>query len=165
MGHSFAANRNERPDDIVTATELIRSFVDIVSKNGNLLIGIGPDPDGTIPEVQQAPLRGLGEWMAVNRDAVIGSRPWTTAAGTTFEGTQMRYTRKGSDVFAFLLELPGTRRFTLRGVDIRDVDGVELLGDPAALDFSTIDGRLSVELPPQVPVSATYVLRLAGVAG
>ncbi|MGO4200526.1 hypothetical protein AB4Z09_01970 [Rhodococcus sp. TAF43] len=77
----------------------------------------------------------------------------------------MRYTRKGSDVFVFLLELPGTRRFTLRGVDIRDVDGVELLGDPAALDFSTIDGQLSVELPPQVSVSATYVLRLAGAAG
>ncbi|BCN48254.1 hypothetical protein RE9416_15550 [Prescottella equi] len=87
VGHSFAANRNERPEDIVTATELIRSFVDIVSKNGNLLIGIGPAADGTVPEEQQAPLRGLGEWMAINRDAVIGSRPWTTAAGTTSEGS------------------------------------------------------------------------------
>ncbi|MFC9516556.1 alpha-L-fucosidase [Nocardiaceae bacterium NPDC056970] len=165
VGHSFAANRNERPEDIVSATELIRSFVDIVSKNGNLLIGIGPAADGTVPEEQQAPLRGLGEWMAVNRDAVIGSRPWTTAAGTTSEGTQVRYTRKGPDVFVFLLDLPGTRRFTLRGVDLRDVGGVELLGAPTALTFSAIDGELCVELPAQVAVSATHVLRLAGAAG
>src|SRR5262249_47865296 len=63
VGHSFGANRNERPTDIVTSTELVRSFVDIVSKNGNLLIGIGPQPDGTIPDEQRAPLRGLGEWL------------------------------------------------------------------------------------------------------
>ncbi|NKS78226.1 hypothetical protein GS539_21205 [Rhodococcus hoagii] len=54
----------------------------------------------------------------------------------------------------------------LRGVDLRGVRGVELLGDTAAaLDFSTLDGRLSAELPPELPVSATHVLRLAGAAG
>ena len=60
VGHSFGANRNERPEDIVTSTELIRSLCDIVAKNGNLLIGIGPDASGAIPEEQAAPLRGLG---------------------------------------------------------------------------------------------------------
>ena len=56
VGHSFGANRNERPEDILTTTDLVRSFCDIISKNGNLLIGIGPGPDGVIPEEQQIPV-------------------------------------------------------------------------------------------------------------
>ena len=74
VGHSFGANRHEDPEDIITETELIQRFCDVVSKNGNLLIGVGPRPDGTIPDVQQAPLRGLGAWLDVN------GRP-STAAG------------------------------------------------------------------------------------
>ena len=58
VGHSFGANRHERPEDIITGTELVRMFCDVVSKNGNLLIGVGPRPDGIVPESQQAPLRG-----------------------------------------------------------------------------------------------------------
>jgi alpha-L-fucosidase len=73
VGHSFGANRNERPQDIITATGVIRMLCDVVSKNGNLLIGIGPDPDGSIPEQQQAPLRGLGEWLAINGEAIYGT--------------------------------------------------------------------------------------------
>ena len=49
----------------------MRSFVDIVSKNGNLLIGIGPDGNGRIPEEQLVPLRGLGSWLDVNGHAVF----------------------------------------------------------------------------------------------
>ena len=70
VGHSFGANRNERPQDIVTPIELIHLLIDVVSKNGNLLIGVGPDEHGAIPVQQQVPLRGLGEWMQVNRDAI-----------------------------------------------------------------------------------------------
>ena len=50
VGHSFGANRHELPEDIITDTELIQMFCDVVSKNGNLLIGVGPRPDGTIPD-------------------------------------------------------------------------------------------------------------------
>ena len=50
VGHSFGANRDEQPEDIISETELIQMFCDIVAKNGNLLIGVGPRPDGTIPE-------------------------------------------------------------------------------------------------------------------
>ena len=57
VGHSFGANRHERPEDIVTEKELIQMLCDVVSKNGNPLLGVGPRPDGTIPELQQAPLR------------------------------------------------------------------------------------------------------------
>lgn len=83
-GHSFGANRNERPEGIVT-TELVRSFCDIVSKNGNLLIGIGPAADGSISAEQQVPLLGLGAWLDINGEAIFGTRPWQTAEGLTAE--------------------------------------------------------------------------------
>ena len=160
VGHSFGANRNERPEDIVTTTELVRSFSDIVAKNGNLLIGIGPGPDGRIVEQQAAPLRGLGAWLAVNGEAIYGSRPWQIAQSTTTEGTEVRFTRRGDEVYAILLDLPGNRTFSLRGVDASAVSGVRLLGVGEPIPWSVSDGTLSVTLPERVPVSAAYVLSL-----
>ena len=177
VGHSFGANRNERPQDIVTTTELVRSFCDIISKNGNLLIGIGPGPDGVIPEEQQAPVRGLGEWMKVNGSAVYGTRPWTIAQTTTSEGTDVRFTQgsstkgsstKGSStkgdgvVNAFLIDTPGRRTFSLRGIDASKVGTVEMLGGKGAISHSVDDGVLTVTLPERLPVSAAHTLRLHG---
>ena len=138
VGHSFGANRNERPQDIVTATELVHMLVDVVSKNGNLLIGIGPDAQGRIVEEQQAPLRGLGEWMSRHGDVIRGSRPWVSPATTTTEGTEVRFVRQGEDVFAILLGLPGMRTFGLRGVE-----GID-----------------EITLPERVPVEPAYIVPL-----
>lgn len=163
VGHSFGANRNERPEDIVTTTELVRSLCDIVSKNGNLLIGIGPMPDGTIPEEQQRPLVGLGKWLEVNGDAIYGTRPAAVAGATTTEGTPVRFTVRSDVTYALLLDTPGARSFGIRGVDASDVGGVRLLGTQAELEW-TVDsgGMLHVTLPNRIPVSAALVLALAG---
>ena len=162
VGHSFGANRNERPEDIVTATELIRSFCDIVSKNGNLLIGIGPGPDGTIPEQQQVPLRGLGEWMAVNGEATYSTRPWDVASTTTTEGTEVRFTKGADALHAILIDTPGRRTFSLRAVDGTGLTGVRLLGVDESIDWTVEDGRVQITLPEQLPVSAAHVLTLSG---
>lgn len=135
---------------------MIRMLCDVVSKNGNLLIGIGPDASGTIPEEQQVPLRGLGDWLAVNGEAIYGTRPWTVASTTTTEGTEVRFTVRGDRVYAILLDAPGVRRFGLRRVGLGG-DEVRLLGVDTALPPG--DGP-TVELPPQVPVSAALVLDL-----
>ncbi|MEI6622330.1 MAG: alpha-L-fucosidase [Actinomycetes bacterium] len=160
VGHSFGANRNERPEDIVTTTDLVRAFADIVSKNGNLLIGIGPTPSGTIPEEQIKPLRGLGQWLAINGEAIYGTRPWLIAATTTSEGTGVRFTQKNGEVFALLIDQPGTREFTLRDVDASALTAVRLLGVDEQLTWRVDDGVLSVTLPERVPVSAALVLSL-----
>lgn len=160
VGHSFGANRNERPQDIVTATELVRSFCDIVSKNGNLLIGIGPGPDGTIPTEQQAPILGLGQWLSTNGEAVFGTRPWRQAEAQTTQGTGVRFTRRDETVYALLLDLPGQREFAIRDVDLAGTGHVELLGVgpvPFTLDPA---GTLTVEMPDRVPVQAAYSLAL-----
>lgn len=161
VGHSFGANRNERLEDIVTATELVRSFCDIISKNGNLLIGIGPRPDGTVPDEQLAPLRGLGEWLGVNGSAVYGSRPWSRAEGVAADGTPVRYvtTREGS-VAALLLETPATTRLRLPEVDLGDVATVRLLG---VSDHVAVENG-DVVLPEQLPVTPALVLDLGTAA-
>lgn len=163
VGHSFGANRNERPQDIVTATELVRSFCDIVSKNGNLLIGIGPDERGRIPEQQIEPLRGLGEWLTANGEAIFGTRPWRSAATTTTEGTEVRFTSIGETTYAILTELPGARTLGLRGVGTTAATRARLLGEDLILELGERDGIVELTLPERIPVAAAHAIDLGSV--
>jgi alpha-L-fucosidase len=160
VGHSFGANRYERPEDIVSATELIRLFCDVVAKNGNLLIGIGPRPDGTIPEAQQAPLLGLGRWLGTNGEAVYGSRPWAIAESETVEGTPLRFTLSGSGVYCLVLGEPSSRRLVLRAIDGSRVARVRLVGTNDLLEWSDEDGALAVTLPERLPHASVTALDL-----
>ncbi len=160
VGHSFGANRAERPEDIIGEAALIQMFVDIVSKNGNLLIGVGPRPDGTVPEAQQAPLRALGRWLDVNGEAIYGSRPWVLASTTTSEGTPVRFTRCDEAVYAHVFGRQTTRRVGLRAVDATRVRRVRLVGHDEPLEWAAEDGVLRVTLPERMPMSAVTVLDL-----
>lgn len=160
VGHSFGANRNERPEDIVTSTELVRMLVDVVSKNGNLLIGIGPDENGVIPNEQQRPLIGLGEWMKINGKAIRGSRPWVVAGTTTSENGQVRFVQNSGRVYAFLLDSPGSRSLTIKGLDAKSVKKVSLLGGDAKVTVDSDDGNLAINLPIQVPLESVLTLDL-----
>ena len=160
VGHSFGANRAERPEDIIGETQLIQLFVDIVSKNGNLLIGVGPRPDGTVPETQQAPLRALGRWLQVNGEAIYGSRPWVLASTTTSEGAPVRFTRCDEAVYAHVFGEQTTRRVGLRAVDATRLRRVRLVGHDEPLEWAAENGALSVTLPERMPVAAVTVLDL-----
>jgi alpha-L-fucosidase len=160
VGHSFGANRHERPQDVITDTELIQMFCDVVAKNGNLLIGVGPRPDGTIPESQQAPLRGLGDWLAINGEAIYGSRPWVIAESTTTDGTPLRFTRSGDGVYAMVIGMPPSRRLSLRGIEGSRVKRVRVVGLQEELEWSVDNGVLTVTLPDRLPISAVTTLDL-----
>ena len=161
VGHSFGANRHERPEDIISETELIQMFCDVVAKNGNLLIGVGPRPDGTVPETQQAPLRGLGAWLALNGEAIYGSRPWVVTESTTVDGTPLRFTKSGEGVYVMVMGMPHSRRITMRAIDGSRVRRVRLVGTNARLEWSVeSEGDLSITLPEQMPMAAVSVLDL-----
>ena len=160
VGHSFGANRNEDLTDVLSTTELVRSFVDIVSKKGNLLIGVGPTADGSIPDWQQAPLLGLGRWLQVNGEAIFDSRPWETPSTTTSEGTEVRFTRGSDAVYATLLDTPGVAEFQLRRVDASGVRDISLLGVDGGVDWSVKGDVLTLTLADRLPVDPARTLRL-----
>jgi alpha-L-fucosidase len=161
VGHSFGANRYERPEDIISEDELVQMFCDVVAKNGNLLLGIGPRPDGTIADEQQAPLRGLGAWLDVNGEAIYGSRPWVVTESVSGDGTPLRFTKSGEGVYALVMGMPRARRIVMREIDGSRVRRVRLVGADAPLDFAVAgDGDLSVTLPERLPMAAVTVLDL-----
>ena len=126
--------------------ELIDELVDIVSKNGNLLLNIGPRPDGTITQEQQDVLLAIGKWLKINGEGIYGTRPWemfgegpTQIEGESFnEGTgkdftekDIRFTVKGDILYAFTLDIP-KEKIVIKNLAANGkagkVTNVELLG-------------------------------------
>jgi alpha-L-fucosidase len=162
IGHSFGYNAAEGPDDHLTAAELVQSFVDIVSKNGNLLINVGPKADGTIPEIQRERLAALGEWLDVNGEAIFGTRPWVTADDETAD-IEVRYTWNDDTLYATALEWPGAElRLTVpEHVDLDGAPvGAVLTGEGDVTCEVSVDGDvLAVSLPTEPDHDHAYVVR------
>ncbi|MFI5693804.1 alpha-L-fucosidase [Kribbella sp. NPDC051586] len=105
LGSSFGYNGAETDADLISVADLVRSFVDIVAGGGNLLLNVGPRGDGTIPDIQRSRLTGLGDWLAVNGDAIYGTRPWQRPADD-LGGTPVRYTTSGDRLNVIVLGRP-----------------------------------------------------------
>ncbi len=164
LGQSFGYNRAEGEADTIAADKLIYLLVDIVSKNGNLLLDVGPEADGTIPPVQLKRLKALGTWLHQNGDAIYGSRPWTHAEGKTADGLDVRYTKKADNVYAVLLGKPASRTVQVQSVKLNQGATVALVGSTEPLTWKQQGADLLVQLPSTLPGEYAYVLRINGVA-
>lgn len=108
IGYAFGYNSEEylHPEHLKTLDQLIEDLVDIVSKNGNLLLGIGPKADGTITEYQTNLLLGIGDWLDKNGEAIYGSRTWKKAEGIVQNGTiPVRFTLSKDKKFLYIILL------------------------------------------------------------
>ena len=109
---------------------VIDMLVDIVSKNGNLLLNVPPKADGTLDAEAINMLREMGRWMDINSEAIYGSRPWVrfgegptiTSEGNfndskvSFTAKDIRFTTKGAILYAFVMDCPVNRVVTIKSL-------------------------------------------------
>ena len=155
-----------------------------MSKNGNLLLNIGPKPDGTIPDQIQTTLKAMGAWLKVNGEAVYGTTPWKVyGEGPTkvIEGAfhdqdtkpyteqDFRFTQKGGKVYAIGMGCPasGSERSAVihamgtanQGKDLTP-KSIELVGSTGKVTWQQSADALTVKLPAEAACQIAYVLRI-----
>src|ERR1700731_3406479 len=162
LGRSFGYTRAEGEAETIAPADLIYLLVDIVSKNGNLLLDVGPEADGTIPPVQMVRLLALGSWLQMNGDAIYGTHPWKRASGETAEGIPVRFTEKDSAVYATLLGQPKTTDITLKSLSLKVGSQIYLLGQATPLLWSQQGDAIKITLPVALPGRYANVLKVIG---
>ena len=157
IGHSYGYAANEPLSNVISPAELIHSFVDGVSKNGNLLLNIGPRADGSVQPEHEVPLRALGAWLRANGEAIFGTRPWDNAEGIAHSaGTEfpVRFTTNGDRLFATILGPLSVGEFAIDGLGGREAAGLRVLATGDMVPATVANGRLSASFPELLPAEA-----------
>lgn len=160
IGMSFGYNEQEDEKDMLSYPEMVTTLVDVVSKNGNFLLNIGPKADGSIPEMQKKPLLQLGAWLKQNGEAIYGTRCWKEQEGKTADGREVRYTEKPDALYVFVFgsELP--EKVTVKDLEIPEGSTVELLGNNKKVSWSQ-EGADLVITPEDYPDEPVHAFKIS----
>lgn len=158
IGGSFGWNRFETPDDYMSSKELVHMLIDLVSRGSNFLLNIGPTPDGRIPVTMQEKLLDMGRWLEVNGDGIYATVKYSNSSDEN-----IRYTKKGDDIYAFILKFP-FGEFTLNEVAFDPELKAEFLGCDTNPTISENNGKVKLSFPAINPDSVdsqyAYCIRL-----
>jgi alpha-L-fucosidase len=169
-----------------TPKTVIHTLADVVSKNGNLLLSVPVRGDGSIDEKETAIVEGIAGWMAVNRESIFGTRPWSVfgegpaiasaaplsaqgfneGKGKPFGPEDIRFTTKGNALYAIVMGWPTdgkVRIKTLRSGNTalkHTVNKVQLLGHSESLSFTPTGDALEVTLPNRKPSDYAHCLKI-----
>jgi alpha-L-fucosidase len=144
------------------ARYVVTNLIDIVSKNGNLLLNIGPKSDGTITDEETQVLLGTGKWLDVNGAAIYGTRPWKvygegptkSASGSfadqkePFTWRDVRFTTKGDTLFVTALGLPDAK-LAIKALGLKagngKISGIKMLGSGQKVSWQQKDDALIID--------------------
>jgi alpha-L-fucosidase len=166
-----------------SVARLVTELVDIVSKNGNLLLDITPMASGVIPAEVKERLLEVGDWLRVNGEAIYETRPWKIfGEGPTkvqegqfgemkipdFTAQDIRFTSRWKTLYAIALDWPqGTREFVIKSLNAndaliskREVAGIRMLGSEENLSWQQDAQGLKISLPLQKPGKYAYVFKI-----
>lgn len=169
----------EHENDLKNPNQLVDDLVDIVSKNGNLLLNVGPRADGSIPEKQQRVLKEIGHWLQINGEAIYGTRPWikygegphdapsgymSDNQETPFTEKDIRFTTKGDVLYAIAMDWP-KEKFVITSLakdnqNKKEIRSVSLLGCDEKLEWKQTNNGLEVNLPSNKPSNYAHVLKI-----
>ncbi|KAL2608681.1 hypothetical protein R1flu_027254 [Riccia fluitans] len=160
--------------DYKKSKDLICDLLDVVSKNGTLLLNIGPMPDGTIPQEEQDLLRQMGEWLKINGSAIYGTRPWkmygegpSSAGGGSdkphapFTSGDIRFTVGDEALFATALSWPKDGKLTIAALGSNlsvSIADVTVLGHDVKVEWKRDDSGLHVTSVPHPPIDPTEAM-------
>jgi len=159
----------------------VHMLVDIVSKNGNLLLNVVLRPDGSLDPEVVTMLQQMADWTAVNGEAIYGTRPWLAygegavkAQGGMFKedfqysAKDIRFTTKGETLYAIALGWPADKTLTIRALaktedaSVNQIKKIELLGYMGTLKFTQTADGLIVNLPDEKVSDLTCSLKITG---
>jgi len=162
---------------------VIDMLVDIVSRNGNLLLNFPLPGSGALDDRELAILAEITRWMAVNSEGIYATRPWKIfgeGPGTEMKGTgrfnengrkdltaeDVRFTTKGKTLYAFLMGWPAKQAvvasLAAKGkLEVGKIRNVELLGHKGKLKWTQDESGLRVELPEEKPSDHAVTLKVA----
>lgn len=164
-----------------SANTLIDDLIDIVSKNGCLLLNVGPKADGTIPEDQKAILAQIGQWLKVNGNAIYGSRPWkifgegptkvatghhTEKNNKDLTSDDFRYTTNKGKLYAISMDWAESGQVTIPAVakGSKMIEkapvNVKLLGSNAKLEWTQTESGLEIQLPSEKPCEHAFAFEI-----
>jgi len=163
-------------DTYKSPDEIVQLLADVVSKNGNLLLNIGPKADGTIPDEAKNILLAVGQWLKLNGEAIYGSRPWqhfgegpTQVAAGTMQDTKtkpytpddFRFTTRDGHLYAIELEWPSNGQAVIHSITpTTAVRKVTLLATGTSIAFHQKEDGLHLELPKRPAGVHAYVYRI-----
>jgi len=151
-----------------------------VSKGGNFLLNVGPDGRGKIPAESVANLTAVGDWLAVNGDAIYGSKPWIVdhegptkiqMKGTAhrgeggvkfeFKSSDFWFTRKGAKVYVVALARPEDGRISVQSLKDQPIADIRLLGQSDEVTWEDGAESIEIQLPAFADPGTGYVLEIS----
>lgn len=161
-----------------SAQQVILMLVDIVSKNGNLLLNIPVRGDGSIDDKEIAILEGVAEWMDINKESIFDTRPWKiygegpsaesanpikeqgfNEGKTKFTEKDIRFTQKKNIVYATIMGKPSGEIF-IKALSVQKIKQIKLLGSKEPIKWKQTTDALMIKNPTKIPNEIAAVFKI-----